>query len=136
MEPIHKIAARAAYVGSAACGSCHAEQAEHWEGTPHARAMDTLRKIQRHRVSGCVSCHVVGFGDRSGYDKTDSSDLLENVGCEVCHGPGSVHVARPRLPHSILRAPSPKVCAECHTPEHSEFTFGNQEDYLARIRHR
>ena len=58
--------------------------------------------------------------------------------CEVCHGPGSFHVATPEAPakggkaggarHIRLQSPE-EICGKCHTPEHSD-TF----DYVAYMR--
>ncbi len=47
--------------------------------------------------SRCAACHVTEF--RKNYDtatSTYASDWAEvNVGCEACHGPGSLHAAQP-----------------------------------------
>ena len=124
------------YVGSSACASCHDAEYKSWAGTPHAHAMDTLRKVQRHRVPTCVSCHVVGDADRSGYDTTSPDFRLENVGCEVCHGPGTRHVASPRVVGSIVRSPAPGICVECHSLEHSSLLLGRADEYFDKVRHR
>jgi len=85
----------ATYVGSAACEKCHAEEWEPFEHNPHYKA----------RV----------------YD----SPAGPEVGCESCHGPGSLHVAAdgeeddPRFATlNVFKTMEPEaaaaVCRSCH----------------------
>jgi len=118
------------YVGIEACGDCHEEAVEQWKTTVHAGAWATLVDDKKDLDLSCVSCHVTGFRRPGG------SELVENAGlrdvqCEVCHGPGSLHVAdggdNPKL---IQLVPTVDLCAgECHTAEHSD-TF----DYVPYLR--
>ena len=126
----------ATYTGSRACFDCHTEEARHWLESGHASAMETLRIAQRHRVDNCVACHVVGFGTETGFDsRAGRVNGLEGVGCEVCHGPGSIHVEEPHVPGGIRRAPTEDVCAACHNRKHSEFLNGLQLRYFEQVRH-
>jgi hypothetical protein len=89
------------YVGSDACKSCHQADFAKWKTTKHAHAIDALVKVaekprQRQFDSECISCHVVGFGLKSGYDGKPATMHLAGVGCESCHGPGSAHVGAPQ----------------------------------------
>src|SRR5262249_42071831 len=62
----------------------------------HARAYEALEKAKRPALrqydGECVVCHVVGFGTTGGYADEQTTAHLKHVGCESCHGPGSVHV--------------------------------------------
>lgn len=105
------------YVGSGACKSCHEPEWAQWKGTRHARAYQTLLAAHRHFVPDCVKCHVVGMNRDGGFSRDNEGVDLQGVGCEVCHGPGSAHVAHPS-PGSIMRTPPPSTCVVCHYGEH------------------
>lgn len=136
------------YVGSRACSPCHPAVSQHWGSTPHATAYETLLKAGRASDPECVACHVVGLNYVSGFQSQDINPDLTGVGCEGCHGPGSLHIAEWGMqsvewgiPDSEFRIPhpgrygkvSPEGCKGCHDPEHSPaFQF---ESYWERIRH-
>ena len=42
----------------------------------------------------CVSCHVIGFGDQTGFTSVVETPALARVGCESCHGPSAEHVGK------------------------------------------
>jgi hypothetical protein len=103
-----------------------------WQNTQHGRAFRTLTELRKHLSYDCVSCHSTGFGQPGG-SNLFTLDLWENattppkvapdlrhVGCEVCPGPGSLHVQNP----GKVRIPTPKpdqdTCLSCHPPEHSD----------------
>jgi hypothetical protein len=45
-------------------------------------------------------------------------EKLENVQCEVCHGPGSRHVDKPNV-DKLISIPEQSLCAAtCHHPPH------------------
>ena len=47
------------------------------------------------------------------------SEKLENVQCEVCHGPGSLHLKDPKKKGLVTAKPSADFCAAtCHHPPH------------------
>ena len=52
-----------AFVGSEKCDACHEESTKVWKKTGHARAYDTLEKLDppRNYDPECISCHVVGW---------------------------------------------------------------------------
>jgi hypothetical protein len=87
-----------AYVGSKTCKKCHESAYEVWEKTPHSWAYKTLTETEHTRLPNrqfdaeCVVCHTVGFGRQGGFTDAARTPHLENVGCESCHGPGSLHV--------------------------------------------
>ncbi len=93
--------AAATYVGSEKCKSCHKHAYQVWErktkdGKSHAIAYASLleakRPTLRQHDGECVVCHVVGFGTTSGFENETKTPHLKNVGCENCHGPGSLHI--------------------------------------------
>jgi len=90
----------ARYVGSERCGDCHEHAFKVWTMSKHAHAYQALvdaRAPSLRQFDGeCIVCHVVGFNHPSGFydrgNKRIKDGDLQNVGCESCHGPGSVHV--------------------------------------------
>ena len=122
---------QAGYVGGEECAACHAEEAEHWTTTRHAQAYETLVAVNKQFDLSCVGCHVTGFRLPGGSEVVENAGL-QDIQCEQCHGPGSLHVAEPErkgLPNAIRRHAEVDVCKQCHTPEHSD-TF----DYAAYMR--
>jgi len=87
------------YVGSAACKECHPAEYAVWEKSGHSHAYEALDKkaskpSQRNFDPECIICHTVGFEYRIGYFGSGKDEpYLRNVGCENCHGPGSLHGA-------------------------------------------
>ena len=66
----------------------------------------------------CVDCHVTGY-DKPGGSTVTHVDNLKDVQCEVCHGPGSRHVADPANKEFIVKTPEKSMCASaCHHPPH------------------
>jgi len=106
------------YVGSQICDNCHKGEFEHWRSTSHSNAFKTLVEKRRHHNPTCVSCHVIGFGEATGYALGQKQRRLENVGCEVCHGPGADHVSNPSK-STIAKEVSHDLCLTCHTADHS-----------------
>jgi len=121
----------AAYVGNEACRSCHPAPFAVYEKTGHARAYATLESVQKQYRLDCIACHVIGFQQAGGVCRVDQVEGRKNVGCENCHGPGSLHVAD-GTGRSVLRPrPGPSVCVGCHTAENSiHFDYAT---YLPRV---
>ena len=114
----------AAYVGIEECETCHEEAVEFWKKTPHSSAYKTLVDTNQQFDLSCVSCHVTGFRKPGGSEVVENAGLID-VQCEVCHGPGSLHVDEPEdakgnALNIRLEATEDTVCSECHTPEHSD----------------
>lgn len=110
---------QASYVGVDACTKCHAAPRAVWDATPHAHAYATLSSQFKEYNLECVGCHVTGY-EQPGGSTVTHVDKLENVQCEVCHGPGSKHVANPTDKTAIIATPSPSRCLDCHHPPHVE----------------
>jgi len=84
----------AEYTGSEACRSCHEKEFATWSGQPHAAAVAKLETPAQRENAECLRCHTTAFGKPGGFPADGSPALhpdLAVVGCESCHGPGSVH---------------------------------------------
>jgi hypothetical protein len=66
--PAPAASAGATYIGTAACGGCHAPALAQWKTSKHARALSTLARVGRDRDPSCVGCHVTGFLQPGGYE--------------------------------------------------------------------
>jgi len=121
-------AGQASYVGVEACTSCHPGARQVWNGTSHSQAYRALSSQFKEFNLECVSCHVTGY-EKPGGSTVTHVEKLENVQCEMCHGPGSKHVSRPGDPALIVVKPDVATCVSCHHPPHVE-----QFDAVAKIR--
>lgn len=128
-----------AYAGNDSCTMCHAEAARIWKGTAHAHAWESLvRRAERDqwpvtRHPECVSCHVAGYGEKTGFVTIEKTPELKDVGCESCHGPGSRHIRFWKQEAASLEGPAYDAakkeatmgqlgmnsCFTCHTLEQS-----------------
>lgn len=116
--PVEK--GEASYMGVDACTDCHDDARKVWDATPHAKAYPTLEKDFKEFNLDCVSCHVTGYGKPGGSTVTFNAKL-QNVQCEECHGPGSLHAKSPKKKGLITRKPTPESCVSaCHHPPHVE----------------
>ena len=107
----------AGYVGIDVCTTCHEEPRKVWDKTAHAHAYATLSTQFKEFNLDCVSCHVTGY-DRPGGSTVTHTEDLQNVQCEVCHGPGALHAARPKAVKVPVVRPGTDVCLSCHHPPH------------------
>jgi hypothetical protein len=117
LKPVPPAAGEAGYVGLEACSKCHEEERKFWNGTHHAAAYATLSSQHKEFNLDCVGCHVTGYGKPGGSTVTHVENLTA-VQCEVCHGPGSKHLANTR-DKAAIKMPAQSFCAsECHHPPH------------------
>jgi hypothetical protein len=123
---------RAHFSGDASCVRCHKASARFYKKTRHAHAWKTLQVVNKTAHHDCVSCHVTGYGEVGG-SSVGFTKGLENVQCETCHGPGSIHVEKRGLekPLAIKTQTPEAVCTHCHNEKHSD-TFQYQA-YLREI---
>jgi hypothetical protein len=105
------------YVGTDSCVTCHSDPGDVWEHTAHAHAYATLTKEFKEFNLDCVGCHVTGY-DQPGGSTVTHTEKLENVQCEVCHGPGSKHASSPKKVPVPIAKPQPDQCLACHHPPH------------------
>jgi hypothetical protein len=123
---------RASYVGDDKCVSCHKSAARFWKHTVHAQAWKTLVEVGKEAHDDCVSCHVTGYGEVGGTNLGYTKGL-QDIQCEVCHGPGSIHVEKRGKESPFagrLKTPE-SICVRCHNEKHSD-TF-QYEAYLRDV---
>ena len=105
------------YVGIDMCTTCHEDARKVWDKTAHAHAYATLSTQFKEFNLDCVSCHVTGY-DRPGGSTVTHVEGLTDVQCENCHGPGSLHAAKPEKVKVPVVKPGADVCLSCHHPPH------------------
>jgi hypothetical protein len=120
------------YTGSMSCKGCHKYEYDKWSTKSHAHAYATLEEVGSELDPECVGCHVVGLKYESGFVSVQETGDLKDVGCEVCHGPGSEHIKT--LGNAETTEPK-RDCDDCHTPEHSGEYAGNEDYYFEKIIH-
>lgn len=122
---------RVSHLGVSGCVNCHESAASgailsRWETGPHGGAFDALdsetsRKFVRDlpdSTNSCLPCHST-LGSRP-ILVGDQQLVSEGVGCEACHGPGSLYSAS-----IIMRSPGEmrkyggstgnlEDCGSCH----------------------
>ena len=131
----------ATYVGSEACSDCHEEAYDIWKKSKHAHAWETLEKAEKGDRYGwpvtaypdCVTCHVVGYGYKSGFVNPEKTAALKDVGCEQCHGPGSAHVASEG--ETKLEPSDVGTCLQCHDFEQSPDFREKYDERWEEIKH-
>ena len=112
------------FVGAKKCKGCHKGVHTAWLETGHAKAFTKL-SAEEQKDAKCVKCHTTGT--------TAKDVLLENVGCEACHGAGKDYkspkimskkkwAADPETHKKMaldagLIIPVEKDCVVCHTKE-------------------
>ncbi len=128
----------AAYVGTNTCRTCHPTAYEAWAKTKHAHAWQTLvdgeNDPKRYgwpvtAYPDCVSCHVVGYREQTGFLSFEDTPQLANVACERCHGAGSDHMAAPaKNKLGLIGGVAPSLlCTQCHDYEQSPtFLYGEK----------
>lgn len=137
----------ATYVGAETCKGCHEEIHKGVEANPHFQLLEE-KKPGKPEYHGCESCHgpgsahVEGGGDKTKiFDFKGASAAEASKQCLQCHGTGTEHANFERSPHllnqvgctschsihaakvrkSLLQAPSPRLCYQCHTETRAEF---------------
>ncbi|HYO52002.1 multiheme c-type cytochrome [Archangium sp.] len=121
---------QAAFVGNTSCAGCHADAFPLWEASKHHHAWKTLEDVGKQFHLNCTGCHVTGWERPGGVCRLDKVAGREDVGCESCHGPGSLHAEEPSA-DNITAHPGQDVCITCHNRENSpHFDFAT---YVPKI---
>jgi len=110
--------AQRSYVGSEACRECHPSEFERFMrnakmASSFAKVRTLAKRLTDTEMRGCFRCHTTGYGEPGGFRSERETPHLANAGCEVCHGPGSAHVASAEPGH-IKRHVTLEDCMRCH----------------------
>jgi hypothetical protein len=137
------------YVGSRVCEQCHGEvdgPYDRWlDQEDHFAAFRPFKSLHPEG-SPCVRCHVVGYRELPPELPGEEPRRVwfeDGVGCEVCHGPGGLHVdaavagddeqTLATIQRGSVLTAREEICAACHIAEQSpRFDYLR---YLRRIRH-
>jgi predicted CXXCH cytochrome family protein len=104
----------ATYVGWKSCAPCHADIADSWQNTRHAKAMESLKKSNQETLPACVKCHVTGYEKDGGFIDNELTPEMAGVQCDACHGPGSEHASSPTAQNTVKESGA-ALCRQCHT---------------------
>lgn len=116
------------FVGTKACVDCHQEQYDNFKKySKKAHSFLSIKKMEKKLTSQeyteCFQCHTTGYGRPGGFVSESQTPDLKNPGCEVCHGPGSVHVET-EDPDDIITEVTMDNCVRCHDNDRiAEFKF-------------
>jgi predicted CXXCH cytochrome family protein len=77
----------------------------------------------------CVQCHeniTSGFHDATHAKLMTGGANAKNMGCETCHGPGSIHSNKGGGMDNIINPErNPETCFQCHLDKRGEFALPN-----------
>jgi hypothetical protein len=144
------------YIGASKCKMCHikpatGEQYNVWAKGPHAKAMKTLASDEAKKIAAekgisdpttdlaCTKCHSTVAGVDKSLIATAKVD--EGVGCESCHGPGSMYKGASVMKNRDLALtkgmiiPDEALCKTCHNSESPTFKGFNFAEMSAKIAH-
>lgn len=150
------------YVGNKKCIACHRAEFQSWQKDSHSRALDTLKpgvkadakiraKLDPRKDyttdASCLVCHSVGYRKPAAPDAD-----LGNVGCESCHGPGSIYRSptimnkkkyqeNREARHKIvmqagLTEPTEQVCIACHNADNPFSKGFNFKKMVEMVKHK
>ena len=145
LEIMDKQQRESPFAGAGTCAVCHPEAQRVWQGSRHAGALGTLRRVGKQFDPECLACHVAGL-ERGGFLSEDLTPKLGGVQCENCHGPSRAHVKVPATPPGAVAGtpaaspgthpsrPDERTCRTCHVGSHSPiFDFPT---YWPKVAHR
>ena len=112
--------AGAEFVGSEECATCHENITRNFRTASHARLKRTKTEIVNQ--SGGKGSEAKGSATAK-----ESTDM----GCESCHGPGSLHVKSGGAAHTIVNpGRSPEACFQCHLNVRAQFQLPHRHPVL------
>jgi hypothetical protein len=106
------------YIGSKACSECHPRQYERFMTySLKSKAYQAVEKMAKgltdQERESCFACHTTGYQRPTGFVNIDKTPHLADVGCEACHGPGTLHTQTMDMAH-IVKTVTIDVCERCH----------------------
>jgi len=109
------------FVGSDACEQCHADEyVSFMRYAKKSRSFQSIERLKKglseEEIKRCFACHTTGYGQQGGFVSPEETPHLMNAGCEVCHGPGSLHIAS-QNPQEIKGSLVMEDCEKCHISE-------------------
>ena len=109
------------YVGSESCKECHASEYDSFKQfNKKAHSFQSIARLKKGleetELKKCFECHTTGYGKEGGFRSEQETPQLKDAGCEVCHGPGSVH-SETGDPKDIRGKLTAKDCESCHSAE-------------------
>lgn len=109
------------YVGSSACSGCHEKEYNSFmKYAKKAKSFESIERVKKgmteEEIKKCYFCHTTGYGKKGGFVSPEKTPHLKNAGCEVCHGPGGLHV-KTMSRQDIKGHLTMKDCEVCHTAE-------------------
>jgi hypothetical protein len=112
---------RPIYVGSDNCQKCHEKEYDSFmKYAKKSKSYESIERVKKgltaEEIRGCYACHTTGYGKPGGFVSVEKTPHLKNAGCEVCHGPGELHV-KTMNPQYIKRRLSVEDCEVCHIEE-------------------
>ena len=104
------------FVGHQVCQECH--ETEYESFTSNCKKIHSFENIKimkkgltEEEYRSCFECHTTGFGQPGGFVSEEETPHLGIAGCEVCHGPGSLHVES-QDPDDIKGSLTPEDCRD------------------------
>lgn len=153
--------ADAQYIGAKKCMMCHKSEARgnqygKWLESSHAKAFETLKGAEAAAVAKkkgiadpskadeCLKCHVTGHGAPKSALAEGFVPTSEGVGCESCHGPGSLYKTMTIMKALYEGKQDPKAvafekggketCLRCHneqSPTYKPFDYAERSKVIA-----
>ena len=135
------------FVGSETCKECHRKTTRSWGKTKMALAFEILKPGERKEAKlkfkldpqkdytqeeKCLPCHTTGYGKPGGFVSAKETPLHLGVGCEACHGPGSLYNPIMEIRGRIYKLDelievglipqAMTTCRDCHNTDSPTFT--------------
>jgi excinuclease UvrABC ATPase subunit len=110
------------YAGADSCKTCHQAIYDVWANTKHAKTFNRLSA--EDKKTECVRCHVTGTAEQIAAEA--DAPKFPGAQCESCHGPGSLHVADPKVMTGVAKKPAERACTKCHndkSPHYHGFMY-------------
>lgn len=112
------------YIGSESCKDCHEDEYDKFiKYSKKSSSFESIKKMEKkltpEEYQACFECHTTGYGKKGGFVSEQETPHLKEAGCEVCHGPGSLH-AESEDPDDIVRLMAMEDCIICHNADRVE----------------